>query len=82
MAAVGDHAFYAEAPDPKGGVGVLIPEVERHRLADLPVEDKHKLVDPQWLGREDDEVKPNALHEFRAPAGVIITYNLNERFAC
>ena len=40
-----------------------------HYAADLLQES-----DAQWFGGEDDEVKPNALHEFRVPPGVVITH--------
>jgi len=61
-------AFFSHAISPGTTTVVQFRDVD-HYAADLLQES-----DTQWFGGEDDEVKPNALHEFRVPAGVVITY--------
>ena len=48
--------------------------VDQFRDVDHYVVDLLQESGTQWFGGEDDEIKPNALHEYRIPAGVVITY--------
>jgi len=55
-------------------VGLGTTTVVEFHDVDRYIPDLFQRSEPQWVGGEDSEEKPSALHEFRVPPGVVIAY--------